>query len=1504
MSAVVAKGETRGLAAALAGPAFLPRATTESLAGADRHMSRWAPESSAVLPRSLQTVAFADRLVAPLFSAASKMGGLRMFSDYQSDGFRERQVASGGWLFPKPWYQDELRWLAAARMQPRSSDAMFTTRGTFASRDNGPGPFEQSVPPELFPYVAPSLAGGGESYSASAIDAWSPSVSAPSMSAARMYASLGASLSSTLSPSARSGDVANTAGRSPQMTALAASVRTALAVPAVHTLPAAQSRLANLAPEMVTPPAPRRATASINDNGSVANLEYREQLAAQRAVVQQRLHELAAQVQPASDTGASVGNAAAQNTVAWDQVVQTQPAVGERQGQAKSLARQHVELLAQSEPASQRVTGVVNRSATSEGNQAIANTDASQVSAQNLDDRDSNEQAQPLAAMAATNQGPAPTGAEVATLRTLDVSKLAQLVEQLRFAELVAAADTTRGGSVAVQGPQLVMPAGLGGLASTVAAATRSRFASNNLNPSFGVTGATAMPGVSMPGSGGGLGAGNDFAAVQPVRSALTSIGDAAPRALAHVAWSDRWLGRFAGAAPEQLTSFATATAAASISSTRGERAPATIFVAPRSTAIAGARDAGLTLDSGSRPSTSGNATSLISAAMPTAAAPTTTGMGASVAPSSSASEGTRYDDDAETPDDVFAAIASSAASSRARQRGERNIAAAASIQPVQSVVAPVAPSLGGGEVATKAGYRPLAMQAPQVAGAGFAAGLSASPFAGGLRDAGMVSAESTAPTFDVRAMFTAALVEAFFRGEYADLAATVAASTPTLAGGGAGVGNSMAPRLVQDFAPTWLNPTAPRVTQGAAQRGRLSEDSIVNVNSPAAERGGVQAAAVGTGQASERNEKSQPSVTAVSEAGSTATPAEQVVRPTSTRIVQLAQDSSQLDQPGSYEVFELAVPAAFGGFESRSADSAVSGNQRIDYRPGAVGRSASAWLVSQQNTSTDLLLDFLPPELVVAAQSYGLSPQAALVAARLSAAGPAAIASLASQVDWAFLNAPSQRNSRLSNDVARESTESRFASTSTSNVAPGSDVSNVSGYGGRGEQLRGAETLAGFNEFSDRGDDNFALADATATINSLAPARQPRGAFLWPQATASALGIKAEALGAAGADSQSRFSIAALEVLAAKAVADLGAYAAPAALMQARGAAGVSPSGAPAMTNMLVGTSAQSVPFVDLSRRPDLLRSVLQAGSSSAGISGSSMSPQSDSADGAIDSYSAPQIVERVAAQLPAMQQQQFRALFLRGIGSPSVRAAQALALVHRSGVLAGNASLAERASLAWDAMPMLEVQKQLESAQGGFDLAALDALAASVANATSTVVIPNAPRLASALAALQSMVAPTMNGSAGNNNSAAPSASARAGDSLASLVTSNTSSAGAVRRAPTAAGEMVRTGARRSGEAEIPDWFEKAARKMFGEPSGTAADGLSMSDLTLINAAPPQQVAASTRGESVAPSAAPSVASATTEGGGGGTKIDVERTARDVYRAVLQIMEAARARNGEPYL
>jgi hypothetical protein len=158
----------------------------------------------------------------------------------------------------------------------------------------------------------------------------------------------------------------------------------------------------------------------------------------------------------------------------------------------------------------------------------------------------------------------------------------------------------------------------------------------------------------------------------------------------------------------------------------------------------------------------------------------------------------------------------------------------------------------------------------------------------------------------------------------------------------------------------------------------------------------------------------------------------------------------------------------------------------------------------------------------------------------------------------------------------------------------------------------------------------------------------------------------------------------------------------------------------------------------------------------------------------------------------------------------------------------------------------------------------------------------------------------------------------SARAGEALGSYVapaaaapsssassSSSRSDAGAVLRAPTAAPELVQTGrpSNRSGggEVEIPAWFEQAARKMFESKSSSVSDGISIAELTLVNAAPAPSVAASSRvaGGSAPVAVAPSVAA-----GAEKQAIDVEKLANDVYREVLVLMDIARARNGEPYL
>jgi hypothetical protein len=128
-----------------------------------------------------------------------------------------------------------------------------------------------------------------------------------------------------------------------------------------------------------------------------------------------------------------------------------------------------------------------------------------------------------------------------------------------------------------------------------------------------------------------------------------------------------------------------------------------------------------------------------------------------------------------------------------------------------------------------------------------------------------------------------------------------------------------------------------------------------------------------------------------------------------------------------------------------------------------------------------------------------------------------------------------------------------------------------------------------------------------------------------------------------------------------------------------------------------------------------------------------------------------------------------------------------------------------------------------------------------------------------------------------------------------------------GAVLRAPTAMQELVRTGRpagrHGGGETEIPPWFEAAARKMF-ESQGTIADGITPADLTLVMAAPSTQIAASTRAQPSAAPQSPAASGAAEKAGGGGANIDVEATAQEIYRYILTMMDAARARNGEPYL
>jgi hypothetical protein len=125
-------------------------------------------------------------------------------------------------------------------------------------------------------------------------------------------------------------------------------------------------------------------------------------------------------------------------------------------------------------------------------------------------------------------------------------------------------------------------------------------------------------------------------------------------------------------------------------------------------------------------------------------------------------------------------------------------------------------------------------------------------------------------------------------------------------------------------------------------------------------------------------------------------------------------------------------------------------------------------------------------------------------------------------------------------------------------------------------------------------------------------------------------------------------------------------------------------------------------------------------------------------------------------------------------------------------------------------------------------------------------------------------------------------------------------------VLRAPTAAQELVTPGRPAGrfggGEPEIPTWFESAARKMLEERGGPSND-ISLAELTLVNSAPTTQIAASTRGVPSAQPTNPAPSSLGTQFKAG-QEIDIEKVANEVYKQILVLMDAARARNGEPFL
>lgn len=1466
--------EPRALTAALSQPAFVTRGGGLAMHVANRHVSRWAPEvgePGANRIRPLRNLGFVDRLVSPWIESAQRSASLRMFSQYISTGAGERPTSNVSWVFPRPWYQDELDWMAAARavgtqaaVEPTAAPQMFTTRGTYVA----PAQIQRqlALPSALHEYVAPSLSiarpdlGGNMPVS----EAYSPLVPLAATGAAQVMARAMAPLLSQ-SAQATTSPTAAAARMSPGLRSVLATM---LERSSQH-VATEPSRISSYAPELVTPPAPRpeiSTTGSILAPTTSSSESYEqatqvaEQYAEQRAhiVELQRVARAAAEKEyVARETARAEQQARTTEQQQQRKTEQQQQSPGQlaeiRAAEARAIEQRQAEIQQRSgELAAQRtVADTARREADRVAQeserarleeriaQRIAERTQSQQEAQRLHSasRDAAARDARVSPMPEPRPVAAPTTAQTESRVAMEIAAavaslppelasmvagsignrpdravqaIAELGEALRTVELIAR-NTASGGSIEpTRGPRLVMPAGLGGLVSTVERTTQTTPAAAARMPSLPMMQAQAplpprpiaapirMPAMSF------LAAPNAPTATSTPAptSALGAATAMQPAALSHVAWSDRWLARFAGAKASSLDVLSAANASPEMRlEMLAAAAPGTVFVAPFFDEQRG--------------------TTMVSGAGREDVLPT-------LRNAQPEQQAVRIADDAETSDEVFAAI------SRARSNAPVQSRAAAA-----AAAAPVAPTTTF-DRETLADL--ITHAAPSAPGAGLAAGLASSPFAPALRHVMPVAA---APTFDVRALFGGGLGATYLAGLLA--ASTDEIATPAAMPSWASwtdsasamtalpaFGDAQPMREIAGFDPTYVAPELPRPTIGAD--GMTGADETMREQIAAA-TASATAAATATATAEH--------VTTLRSAllsFDVETIAAQVGMPAETRVSAPSVSMGTTLARSMIETMTMPMLADTAALDDFNAiEIAGLSTQSSSYAaPGMIADRALGWSVAQERSTSDLSFDFVSPELVLAARVYGLGPAEAAQAARLAIGGPGQLSAMAGAVDRTFVQALAIESERRA-----ERSAAMLATTS-----PGA-------IDGEGRTRQAREVRSAFPSATG---EPTAVADDAAPLPSLSlfgvQRRSPRGAFLWPAATTAALGLNA-----AAPDGELSMSVAALELLAAQSVAELGTYAALSERGISFGADGA----------MMMSTSSGTV----------------AAGGSP------SMSEGTES-----------DVLASAAAMVPMARREKFNALYA-ALGSssstkswsPAARAARALALAGR-----GDESITsrERATAAWDVLPMVYGAGGEESEVLSTGEAASRSVRRRDELRQLEVYIDGRPGLGSlssrAGEALGSYVAPSSgsSGSAGSSRSASSSSSSSSDREM-----------GALLRAPSAAQELVQTGRpsgrHGGGEVEIPTWFEAAARKML-EDRSAVSDGISLAELTLVQTAAPTAIAASSRGSGG--SSQPMAPSTSNTAGAEKEKLDIEKLANEVYREILQMMDMARARNGEPYL
>lgn len=1376
---------SRAVDSALAGEPFQTPTMRAATGLSDNLIGRWAPEFGAVEgSRALRSLAFADRLIMPYVGRAEESGGSAMAEPTSGPATRPMRVTPiSSWLFPVPWYQDELEWLAASR-----AAAAFEEPRRAADRAPATGPAQ--VAPARRPasfsvaleYVAPSMARPAPI---------EPLRSAPTIAALHRHI----------------------AGPTP-----APSPRMRPPTPSPRAMTRLTMPLRAWSP-LVSFPAAQAAEVMAGVLGAGREFEADDLQSATTASVM----EYVAPRQLAAPAGPSA---------------QPQPlaaAVRARVGQ--SLVRPTVArpVAAAASSKAPEVPPVV---VAPESPAAPAETEAAEPFEEPV--------APPMPAPTATaRSGAAPSGAfeEPSSPRP----RMGPTPVSAGPAELLARAVLAERPALApASGPRVAMPVGLGGLVTGLRAA---RVVSRPLlqpppRPLLRPAPTTLAPVAAFEEPATPTPAGPrppvSFDLVAPTaevvfgESGLAAIQRQRPAALGHVAWADRWLARFAGASERTLGAMdevATARPSRPAHHPLGVSAPSSVYLTafeatPAARPVRGA----------------------LGFEEPPAPVPT-----AAPAPTAAASSGSAVDDSEPVPDDVFAQISAARAGARVTPSAPR-VARRPSAPPT---FAPVAtPSLADR----------LLQVPPSLPGPGMRAGLAASPVALALAN---VAPLAPGPSFDVRAISAPVIAGAYLAGDLApiEVGFGTAASRPSLT---VGAGRLMA--TLPGAAPA-----DPRLL-GLALRAPTPE-LLSAIARGEIEPGPEIRPAIAAPESRELAAQPAPPFEEVEPATVAETPAEQV--------------AFEEAEPTHYAT--VAAPFLAAGVEW----APVGGQPAVapwSPRPGGFAQQAQHWSVEQHRTSADLSFDFVPPELVIAARTYGFGPVEAARAARLSLAGESGLQAMASAVDMTFLSALSARSP--------EGADARSAFEAPTDQPAG----RVGAAAVTGQVARAAAAPA-FEQVAPPAYEPIRPAPprrAAMRIRGGGP-RIPRGAFLWPRAATSAL-----ALQVADADTTYPYSLAALDLIAADAVAEAGAY--PIEFDQVLATPLGAPIGATTFEEARAGDRAEAAPPVPPLVPPPGPEAAEGAASAArpptAGVGGEPVEEEEvptlitgTDAEVARPAVRIPRLLSAAGGAAPGPVREQFQAIYLAlsqsSVGrslSPTVRAARALALAERIRGGRGTASSAQaRAAAAWAVMPM--VMSGFDSTldpvylAGGeptvAESAAPDRVEATRAGPPDQLdlVAPHAGR------SLQSVVAPAERSAAASSNAAAASGAGYAAPASTPLV--ETGSAGAtLARALQAA--------RQDTSLEIPDWFEAAAKKVFAE-SGAEADGVSVAEMTLVQTAPSHQLAARREdGASVA-----SVATRPSLSGGDGEQVspDVDKLAREIYEEIRLMIDVARERSGDPW-